>query len=114
MKRQTIRKVRKNPIKEGETLHFYAGMRTVFRRKLGTAVCSKIEPIEIYTKPNSDTVVIYLSGKLLGPAHSTVLANLDGFYDEKKPLRHFGKWFNAHYGNTFKGVIIHWDDFKAR
>ena len=46
-KRQTIRSERKRPIKVGDTLYLYTGMRTKRCRKLGSAGCVGIEEIRI-------------------------------------------------------------------
>ena len=47
IKLQTIRAKRKNPIKEGETLYLYTGMRTKKCRKLGEVKCYSVLPFEI-------------------------------------------------------------------
>lgn len=44
-KSQTIRPPRKYPVKLGDKLYLYIGMRTKNCRKLGEAVCSEIIPI---------------------------------------------------------------------
>lgn len=46
-KRQTIRKVRKNPIVAGEELKLYTGQRTKKCRLLKVARCTRVIPIVI-------------------------------------------------------------------
>jgi hypothetical protein len=43
---QTIRVKRKYPIKRGDTLYLYKGMRTRKCRKLGEAICVKVIPVK--------------------------------------------------------------------
>lgn len=45
-KRHTIRKPRKNPIKPGDKLYHYTGMRHPGCRKLGEAICRKVLNID--------------------------------------------------------------------
>jgi len=49
-KKQTIRAMRKRPFKVGDRLYLYTWMRTRWCRKLGEAVCTKVEHIKIYYK----------------------------------------------------------------
>jgi len=44
-KRQTIRVKRKRPIKAGDRLYLYTGMRTKVCRKLGEADCASVRPL---------------------------------------------------------------------
>lgn len=44
---QTIRKTRKIPIKKGDTLHLYSGLRTKEREKLLVAKCKSVQDIVI-------------------------------------------------------------------
>ncbi len=46
---QTIRQQYKRPIKPGDKLYLYTGMRTKNCRKLGEAVCDSVEEIRMYT-----------------------------------------------------------------
>lgn len=46
-KRQTFRPPRKRPIRAGDTLKLYTGLRTKKARLLGTAVCTQVVPMEI-------------------------------------------------------------------
>jgi hypothetical protein len=46
-KRQTIRIKRKNPIKAGDTLHLYTGLRTKKCRLIKKVVCKSVHTISI-------------------------------------------------------------------
>lgn len=46
-KDQTIRVPRKRPIRVGQTLHLFTGMRTKRCKRIGTAVCSETFPLYV-------------------------------------------------------------------
>jgi hypothetical protein len=74
-KRQTIRKRRKYPIKIGDTLYLYFGLRTKHSRKLREEICTNVIPI-----------TIHMGGVMVGdewiPAHEiSDFARADGFED---------------------------------
>jgi len=47
IKRQTIRNFRKHPIKPGDTLYHFYGMRTKWCRKLGESICKTSQVVRI-------------------------------------------------------------------
>lgn len=47
-KRHTIRARRKNPIKIGDTLYLYWGLRSKHARKLRQEICTNVIPIEVH------------------------------------------------------------------
>ncbi|MCK5610976.1 ASCH domain-containing protein [Candidatus Pacearchaeota archaeon] len=99
-KKQTIRQVRKNPIKAGDTLYLYTGMRTKQCRKLREETCTRAQAFSIDVGG-----VAYLGGKQLDWDSATELAIKDGF----DKYRAFRKFFNNQYGLPFEGVLIEWD-----
>ena len=102
-KRQTIRRVWKRPIKAGDKLYLYTGMRTKRCRPLRTAVCLKREAVLI----NEHSISAVRNGVLEiwteGEA-ANWFARLDGF-DSWEEMR---DWFKARYGLPFEGVLIMW------
>ena len=92
-KRQTIRAVRKVPIKVGDALHLFTGMRTPKCRRLGAAICVSAWPVTIWNAANgrfisasSETIYQIRDD---GWDWETHLAVADGFDDEKSML----EWF---------------------
>lgn len=112
-KRSTIRAERKNPIKVGDVLQLYTGMRTKQCTLVGTAECSNITPVKI--ADDAPYILMKLSGDIdykwyrfvedaLKHFHTT-----DGFdtYDEMKTF------FRKQYQLPFTGNLIEWMNFKA-
>jgi len=99
-KRQTIRRVWKRPIKLGDTLYHYTGMRTKHCRKLRTAVCKFVEKIRI-TDSNIQTEFNFLAWRSVALNR---FAHKDGF-DSWEEMR---DWFDKRYGLPFEGVLITW------
>ena len=104
-KHQTIRKTRKRPIKVGDTLYLYTGMRTKSCRKLGEAVCKSAENIEIF-----NTDLFYFPNVIVGCIRLSVeetskIIRDDGFEFEKD----FYDFFMDESGRLrFKGQLIKW------
>jgi len=98
IKQQTIRRERKHPIKVGDLLYLYTGMRTKYCRKIGEAVCKSMESITI-DREGIKLGKCYLTGQ---QQHDVAWA--DGF----RHLYEFVDWFNKLYGLPFKGVLIEW------
>jgi hypothetical protein len=98
-KRQTIRRRRKRPVRPGDTLHLYTGMRSGQCRKLGEAVCASVQGITIYRRG-----VVVLDGKDLSAGETFELARADGFANTES----FIAFFREHYGLPFEGVLIKW------
>jgi hypothetical protein len=103
-KRQTIRAVRKHPIKEGETLYMWWKQRSPQREKLGEASCVRVTPIQIY---KNGFVMPYISGQL--PEILDKFAIADGF-DNWQQLIEF---FEDAHGLPFEGILIEWDSIKS-
>ena len=103
-KRQTIRPMRKRPIKLGDTLYFYRGWRTKDCFFLCQAVCRECLPITI----NEHSISVLADGNTLeilpegGPLE--FFAHQDGF-DSWEEMR---DWFKKRYGLPFEGVLITW------
>ena len=74
-KRQTIRKLRVVPIRLGDTLYLYTGMRTKSCEKIGETFCRAAVPILI------DGPIIKLAGRELPIKERSALAVNDGFLD---------------------------------
>lgn len=103
-KRQTIRGIRKHPIKEGETLYLWWKQQSAAQcEKLGEAKCIKIAPIKL-TKDgvfSPDISIRYY--------HIDLFAQDDGFNDYVE----MAEYFDKHYGLPFEGVLIKWDSIKT-
>ena len=119
-KRQTVRPVRKNPIKVGDKLYLFTGLRTKKCRRLVTplsvmvsdgslyyreyyyenyVICKSVEKIKI------EEWVTCLNGEWLfknGAEYKLALA--DGFKDTNE----FHKFFKTNYKLPFEGVLIKW------
>lgn len=100
-KRQTIRSVRKHPIKEGDVLYMYWKQRSqTEREKLGEAKCTKVFPVKIEKN-------FALCPDLSVRYHSLDLfAQADGFDNWQQLIEFFDKT----HGLPFTGVLIEWDD----
>lgn len=103
-KRQTIRANRKRPIKVGDTLYLYTGLRSPGARLLTTAVCSEAWTIEL--RQTQARPEILFDGKPLSwnglGAHA--LAVRDGFENILELLA----WFERTHGFPFRGQVIRW------
>lgn len=102
IKRQTIRNFRKHPIKVGETLHHFYGMRTKWCRKLGTSVCKEVVTIKIIPKQIKIGKTITKEIDQLNE-----FAYADGFADWQTMVR----WWQQTHGENcfpFTGQLIKW------
>jgi len=98
-KRQTIRRIWKRPIKAGDTLYLYTGMRTHKCRCLRKIeICKSTEEIEI----RWNLVVFYPIGYLQWDLNR--FAKYDGFNNWIE----MRNWFDKKYGLPFRGVLIEW------
>lgn len=109
-KRQTIRSVRKNPIKEGDKLFLYWKQQSPKDcEELGEATCTSVKPITIY----KDDCFVTLANKerenIDDPCDLNKFAIADGF-DNWDDLV---KYFEKNYGLPFEGVLIQWDAINA-
>ena len=104
-KRQTIRSVRKSPIKSGDRLFMYWKQRSPKDcEKLGEATCTRVTPIEI---SKNRLVLPYISGGMFNVLNAFAIA--DGF-DNWQQLIEF---FESAHGLPFKGVLIEWDSIES-
>lgn len=74
-KPHTIRDKRKRPIKEGDLLYLYTGMRTNHCRKLGEGLCVRVVPILI----SAQSRTVKLGEEWLDGPAIALLAKRDGF-----------------------------------
>ena len=99
-KTQTIRKVRKRPIKTGDTLYLFTGMRTKSCRLLRKTICLGVMPITI------DETIVYIDrAQYKGSVSVGYLAKKDGFDSADA----FLDFFRKQYGLPFEGVLIWWE-----
>ena len=101
----TIRAKRKRPIKKGDRLFLYSGLRTKHCQKLGEIICVKAEDIRMKVAPSTDgyDLSIIIDGVEISTAELSAFAKKDGFSSEKDLIR----WFKKAYGFPFSGQIIH-------
>jgi len=100
-KHQTIRATRKRPIKVGDKLYLYTGMRTKKCKKIGDVVCTKAESIVIDRRTG---IIIDQKFYSLLSAKVERLAKADGFKNKYDFLNFFISDKNPH----FEGQIIYW------
>ena len=110
-KRQTIRAVRKHPIKKGELLYMWWKQRSPEREKLGEATCTAVRKIMIYdhdyicqlSNPNEQYALV--------DEHENLdnFAIADGFDNWQKLV----EFFDDTHGLPFVGVLIEWDSIKS-
>lgn len=107
-KRQTIRAFRKRPIKPGDTLILYIGMRTKQCRHLDNVKCREVQAFRIADwgfsrfeegATFSDDHIYTLEPKVLNR-----FARKDGFKDWPE----MREWFRKQHGLPFTGVLIRW------
>lgn len=105
-KRQTIRSVRKHPIKEGDVLYMYWKQRSqTEREKLGEAKCVKIRQVQIFREYLIEDQNKFCQIK----QYLDKFAIADGF-DNWDEMRDF---FDKTHGLPFTGVLIEWDSIKT-
>jgi hypothetical protein len=99
----TIRQLRKKPIKKGETLQLYTGLRTKQARKLKDTVCKNIWDIKIENKKNE--FFFWLDNKQLSLTRVNDISNKIGFDSVEEWL----EYFKVKYKFPFKGQLIEWE-----
>ncbi len=105
-KKQTIRAMRKHPIREGETLYHYTGLRTKQARKLKEAKCTGAFHVLISSEGGLYIAGIKVLLRLLEP-----FAYADGF----RPDGAHSAWsnmlffFRETHGLPFEGQLILWN-----
>ena len=103
-KRCTIRAKRKRPIKPGDMLYHFTGMRTAHCRKLGSSICKSVTPIRITRDKRSGCRYVRLDGELLTQDEVNQLAIMDGF-----PHAHsFLNFFSETHSLPFVGDLYTW------
>ena len=108
LKNHTIRADRAVPIKPGDKLYLYCGMRRkgAFRILLEPVICSRVQRIEMYTTlgilSQNPYFNIDVDGETLSVSEKDRLAKADGF-DSIEGMAAFWKR-----RLPFKGQIIHW------
>ena len=100
-KRQTIRRAWKRPIKVGDMLYLYTGMRTKRCEGIGQYVCKSVRTIKFTLGTISIDEETYCFGQTHAAHH---FAKADGF-DSWPEMRN---WFSDRYGLPFEGVLIEW------
>ncbi len=104
-KRQTIRAMRKRPFEVGDRLIFFVGLRTKASRKLGEAICTKVESIEIKMIVD-EYVEFWVDGYRLSRGLVEDLAIADGFGDNLIPGASLFLYFRDRL--PFVGQVVHW------
>lgn len=102
-KKQTIRAMRKYPIHKDDKLYLYTGMRTKACEKLGEAVASEVDSIQIW--PDED---ISINGEVIPKKQARQLTIDDGF----GCLGDFYDFFNVACDRPFTGQLIKWEELK--
>lgn len=101
-KKQTIRALRKYPIRWQDRLYHYTGMRTKNCRKLGESIASVVSEITI-----SETAV-KVDGQVLYRESVLQLAKADGF----NTVEDFMEYFSTNHGLPFRGQLIKWENIQ--
>lgn len=99
LKHTTIRVERKkNPIRVGDILHMYTGMRTKQCEKIGVYRCTSVRPIVIYPKDKFITLDGYPCSKL----SIQDIVHTDGFSN----IADFFAFFDENYGVTPPPMVL--------
>lgn len=97
-KNQTIRAFRKYPIKKGETLFLYTGMRTKFCKKLKEVKCIDVCNVTI------TTTGVRINNRRVLKRNLESFAIADGF----KSWEEMKKWWSLTHDLPFTGQLIKW------
>lgn len=95
-KRHTIRAERAIPIKRGDRLHLYTGMRTKACKLIFRTRCTRVQQIEIREW------CLKIDGELIFADECQQLAKHDGFENFEEMMAFWKGRL------PFKGQIIHW------
>lgn len=106
-KRQTLRRPRIRPIREGQTLHLYTGLRTQYVSPIGTATCLG------YTRILLDLECGRVESVETGKAWTTLdelnaFAGIDGFADWRALMAFWAKTHPDVW--QWEGVRIWWGE----
>jgi len=96
-KRQTIRPMRKYPIKMGDRLYLYWKLRTKQCEKLGEAICTEVFDIRFNARQGTDSFIFYTTMVPYSQRQITELAQMDGFNNSLELLH----WFLDNYKLSF-------------
>ena len=99
----TIRQLRKKPIRKGEALQLYTGLRTKQAEKLRDAVCKNTWDIKIENK--KDELLFSLNGKQLSLKEVKDISKNIGF----ESVEGWIEYFKEKYKFPFKGQLIEWE-----
>jgi len=97
-KHQTIRATRKHPIKVGDVLYLFTGMRTKECLRLRVTCCTRVRQIRI------DQARVRIGMRDLTLIEIKALAAADGFLDPSL----FVDFFQCNHGLPFTGQLIEW------
>jgi len=98
-KRQTIRKKRRFPVRPGDRLALFAGMRTKGCRRLREARCVDVKHVSIGRE-----AAVVDGVPTLDEWERDEFARADGFVDWAELV----EWFEMAHGLPFRGVLIKW------
>lgn len=101
-KSTTIRATRKRPIRKGDRLFLYSGLRTKYCQKLGETICLKTEEIAIRESAAAFYEIVVNEVKLTIDEIKK-LALADGFTSGLELI----DWFKKNHGLPFEGQRIH-------
>ena len=103
-KRQTIRAKRKYPIRAGETLYHYTGLKTKSARLLKKSICIYVADITIDLDIDNRVEIVINGNMPLSYKEKETLAKKDGFSNVNEMFN----FFRDIYGLPFHGQIIRW------
>lgn len=103
---QTIRSPRKHPIRRGDRVYLWTGLRTPKARKLGEGIVELVEPIALSECRDTLTLEIGRGARALfhGRRWDHALAIADGF----ESFEALVAWFRDAHGLPFRGDLIRW------
>jgi hypothetical protein len=99
----TVRQLRKNPIKKGEALQLYTGLRTKQAKKLRDTICKNVWDIKIENK--KDEFLFWLDDNQLTSKKVKDISNKIGF----DLVEEWTEYFKQKYKFPFKGQLIEWE-----
>jgi hypothetical protein len=108
-KRQTIRRIRKYPVRPGDSLYLYYGLRTKNCRLIMETTCQATEKIRIGKNGS-----VLIKGRPITQSDKDILAYLDGFRNQDRETQITGcfnimmRWWRQTHELPFSGEIIHW------
>lgn len=107
-KHRTVRPRRKHPIRKGEKLYLYTGLRTPAAKKLREVTCTGVQEVVLVQQASTGSSAfplrIYLDGKLLNRKALLQFVHSIGFVS---PAECYA-YFQSHYTFPFRGQVIDW------